>query len=516
MKSAKPHYNVIFIGFTMLIITGALYLTEGRWAAAPVLRYLYLVPIAQSALAFGTSGSMTVAILADLLFAPLIATAYKKYGLYGVPTVEILMTLLLLPVLAYFAGSGWGRLSRQRELYVFLSRMGDLFGRSLPQRDLLNQILAEGAQLIEADAGEVILLRDDDAMIAASLGFNFTATLDYDQSLARWIIDRNQPWHTASLENDSQFMRVGKGARIDSAIAVPLRIEGKPVGLLAFYNRAGGFGKHELAVVAAIGSKVEVVLENQRQLRERDERERLQREFALAAQVQQQFLPTSIPDINGYELAAYVHSAREIGGDFYSVNNLADGRWCIAVGDVSGKGVVAAFFMAIATSVIDLHLRDTTANIKLPLAQRLNGLFHARMHTQGINTALCYMILDPILGELRIGNAGLIAPILVTTSGEVQYLDVVGLPLGSIRDAKYTESCMQLGHGETLILVSDGIVEAHDGTRELLGFEGVQEFIQEKHTITTSDLAAHLLDYAQIWSNGHIHDDMTVLVLRRV
>lgn len=516
MNRARRHRDVISISLLLSVITIVMYLGEGRWAAAPVLRYLYLIPIAQAAMGFGLMGSMAVAILADLLFAPLVATALAKYGMFGAPTVEIIVTLVLMPVLAYFAGSGWGRLSRQRELYQFLSRMGDLFGRSLPRDQLLAEILQEGGTLIDAQGGEIILLEQGQARIAASWGIEAQATAAYQTSLAAYILKRNEPWSATSLENNSDFQRVGFGQRIDAALAVPLRLEGKPIGLLAFYNRPGGFSKQEQATVEAMGSKVEVVLENFRQVEERSERARLQREFDLAAEVQQRFLPQQLPAISGYEIAGFTQPAREVGGDFFNVLSLPDGRWYIAVGDVSGKGVVGAFFMAIAMSVIDLHLQEGQSSNQLSLANRLNPLFYRRMAQQKINTGLAYALLDSKTGHMQLGNAGLIAPLHVRNNGECDYLDLTGFPLGAVAQAQYNESMLQLQVGESLIFVSDGVVEAANHDRELFGLNRLRNLISMLSQRPASQLVSEIMNAANRWSDGQYQDDMTVVVLRRI
>ncbi|MBA3468492.1 MAG: SpoIIE family protein phosphatase [Herpetosiphonaceae bacterium] len=516
MNTYKRTHRVIAIAVLLLLITGIMYIAEGRWAAAPVLRYLYLIPIAQAALVFGLTGSMTVALLADLLFAPLVAVAVGRYGIFGAPTVELLMTLGLMPLLAYFAGSGWGRLARQQELYQFLSGMGDLFGRSLPRNELLAQVLEQGAKLIDAGGGEIVLVQGDSAEIAAQWGIEAEAAAESRASLAHHIMREDRVWRAMGLDYDADYRRVGAGPRIDSALAVPLHIEGHPVGVLAFYNRPGGFGRHEQAAVEAMGSKVEVVLENFRQMEQRAERERLQREFDLAAEVQGRFLPTAMPQIAGYHVAGQTISAREIGGDFFSFAPLSDGRWYIAVGDVSGKGVVGAFFMAIATSVIDIHLQGRPGNHAIPLLNTLNPLFYARMASQKINTALCYVLLDPLSGEVQIGNAGLIAPLHVQCAdGPCEYVDVIGLPLGVLSEVSYGEGRLRLAPGEALIIVSDGVVEAQNGDRQLFGLDTLQNLVKAENSANPHTLSNVILDAARTWSRGDLHDDMTAVVIRR-
>ncbi len=514
----KLHRRIqaLLIVLEVILITGMLYVAEGRVSAAPVLRYLYLLPMAQAALAFSLTGSMMVALLADLLFVPLFATRLAQNGVLAGPTLELAVTLVLLPVLAYFAGSSWGRLSRQRELYQFLSDMGDLFGRSLPREALLRQLLEQGAGLIEAAGGEIVLVDGARAEVAASWGITAKASAPYTHSLAHYVVTHNRTWSTMNLEYDTTFERVSAGPRIDAAVVVPLRLGGKSVGALAFYNRPGGFGRHEQAAVEAMGGKVSVVLENYQHIQALAERERLQREFSLAAEVQSRFLPTAVPEIGGYEIVGRTLPAREIGGDFFCFVPLQAPHWYIAVGDVSGKGVVGAFFMAIATSLIDVQLRDQLVPATSAL-DTLNPWFYSRMSPQKHNTALGHLVLEPTSGQVRVGNAGLIAPLYrCSARATCDYVDVVGLPLGVVPKLAYTEQTLTLAPGDWLVLASDGVVEARNSSGAYFGLDTLRQLVASATATSATELLELIFSAVKEFCAAvEPHDDMTVLVIHR-
>ena len=518
MRIHRGHFVAIML--EIVSITIVMYVVDRQSNAAPVLRYFYLLPIAHAALYFGLVGSMSVALLTNLLFIPLLAVSIRQAGAFAGPTVELGVTLILLPTLAFFAGSAWGQIRRQQELYRFLSGMGDLFGKSLPRTDILTQILQHGATLLEAASAEILLIEDHQAAVVASWGLdgseNSASTTPYEHSLAQHILTDNRLWSTISLEYDLHFERTHNGPRIESVLAVPLRLEGKPVGVLGFYNRPGGFGKYEQAALEAIGSKVEVVLENYRHLERVAEQERLQHEFRLAAEVQQRLLPTTMPVIAGYRLYGRTTPARDVGGDFYCCVPLPDQRWYIAVGDVSGKGVVGALFMAVASSLLEMHLHYT--HDSSALLTTMNPTFYERMATQKLNTALAHIILEPASGQIQVGNAGLIAPLIRHCAhGHCRYVDVVGLPLGAMQQANYTEQQLEMLPGDVLVLVSDGVVEAHNPQRAMFGLERLSELIQAAPDVTANVLGEYIFQTVEGFLATAEHaDDMTVVVIERV
>jgi serine phosphatase RsbU (regulator of sigma subunit) len=166
--------------------------------------------------------------------------------------------------------------------------------------------------------------------------------------------------------------------------------------------------------------------------------------------------------------------------------------------------------------VIDIQLHAPPPSGELTLATRLNPLFHSRMASQKINTALCYLLLDPASGDVHIGNAGLIAPLYLCHDGACEYVDVSGLPLGIVHNTRYQEGLLRLAPGEALILISDGVVEAHNGTRELYGLETLQTLVNSQRGASAGELSERILTAARSWSQGDLHDDMTAVVIQRI
>ena len=204
-------------------------------------------------------------------------------------------------------------------------------------------------------------------------------------------------------------------------------------------------------------------------------RQRFEQELEVARLIQQNFLPKELPELPGWQVAAYYQPAREVGGDFYDVIPLPDGRVGFVVGDVTDKGVPAALVMSATRSV----LRASAQRLIEPgtVLERVNDHLCPDMPEKMFVTCL-YGVLDPASGLLRFANAGHDVPYVKTADG-VEELRARGMPLGLMPGMKYEEKEAVLAPGESVLLHSDGIVEAHDPDREMFGFPRLKETVAD-------------------------------------
>ena len=241
--------------------------------------------------------------------------------------------------------------------------------------------------------------------------------------------------------------------------------------------------------------------------------ERLRAGLALARDIQLGLLPTRPPDMrHGPAVQAHSIPAYEVGGDFYSYLALDDHRMAIAIGDISGKGVGAALMMALASSSVEALGRGIDRPAQLLSA--LNEQLISRLRANNMNAAVLYMIVDTERSLLRVANAGMIAPLLLR-DGRVTMIDAFGLPLGMLPEARYTEITVDLLPGDVILLVSDGVVEAHRPDGELFSFERLEQtLIEHRGTLPPGDLIATLLQrVTEFMAGAEQHDDMTIVVV---
>jgi serine phosphatase RsbU (regulator of sigma subunit) len=208
--------------------------------------------------------------------------------------------------------------------------------------------------------------------------------------------------------------------------------------------------------------------------RAEEDREREAQELRAARVIQQQLLPKELPSLPGWRIAAYYGPAREVGGDSYDFLELPDGKIAIVTGDVTDKGIPAALVMASTHSI----LRGEARGLASPGAvlERANDRLYPDIPAHMFVTCL-YAVLDPVSGRLRYANAGHNLP-YVATAGGVTELRARGMPLGAMPGMTYEEKEVYLSPGESVLLHSDGLVEAHDQSGEMFGFRRLQEIVE--------------------------------------
>jgi serine phosphatase RsbU (regulator of sigma subunit)/anti-sigma regulatory factor (Ser/Thr protein kinase) len=318
-----------------------------------------------------------------------------------------------------------------------------------------------------------------------------------------------------SLELDSPALASLREA--GAKLVVPLVSQGELIGLLNLGARLSdqAYSSDDrklldnLAAQAAPALRVgQLVREQEAEVRAR---ERLERELEVARLIQQNFLPKELPDLPGWQVAAFYRPARAVGGDFYDFIELPEGKVGLVVGDVTDKGVPAAMVMAATRSV----LRASAQRLASPGAvlEQVNELMCPDIPAKMFVTCL-YGVLEPMTGRLRFANAGHNLPFL-RTSGGIGELRATGMPLGLMPGMTYEESEAELAPGDSLLLFSDGLVEAHGPERAMFGGPRLAGLVGKRPGGTELiDLLLSELD-AFTGSGWEQEDDITLVSLRR-
>ncbi len=273
-----------------------------------------------------------------------------------------------------------------------------------------------------------------------------------------------------ALELDSPALRELKEAGVK--LAVPLVSQGELIGVLNLGPRLSEqeYSSDDRKLLDNLAAQAAPALRVGQLVREQEAeaatRQRFEQELEVARLIQQNFLPKELPDLPGWQVAAYYRPAREVGGDFYDVIPLPDGRVAFVVGDVTDKGVPAALVMSATRSV----LRASATRLIEPgvVLERVNEHLCPDMPAKMFVTCL-YGVLDPATGLLRFANAGHDLPYVKTADGVIE-LRARGMPLGLMPGMDYEEKEAVLEPGDSVLLHSDGVVEAHDPDREMFGF----------------------------------------------
>ena len=251
----------------------------------------------------------------------------------------------------------------------------------------------------------------------------------------------------------------------------------------------------------------------QRLEQERIERERVEQELHLARRIQQASLPKEVPILEGWQITPFYKPAREVGGDFYDFHLLSGGRLGLVVGDATGKGVPAALVMASARSM----LRALAQNTESPgdVLRRANDPLITDIPANMFVTCF-YCILDPKSGRLVYANAGHDLPYVRHGGGDAEELRARGMPLGLMPGMSYEEKEIVLQEGDSTLLYTDGLVEAHDPKGEMFGFPRLRALVSE-HAAEKQSLEETLMEdlYSFVGEGWEQEDDITLLTLRR-
>jgi serine phosphatase RsbU (regulator of sigma subunit)/anti-sigma regulatory factor (Ser/Thr protein kinase) len=298
------------------------------------------------------------------------------------------------------------------------------------------------------------------------------------------------------------------------ALVVPLVSGGELVGTLNLGPRLSDqqYSTDDKRLLDSLAAQAAPALQVaelvQRQAAEAASRERIEQELRVAQLIQQNFLPRELPEPAGWHLDAYYKPAREVGGDFYDFFELPDGQVGVVVGDVTDKGVPAAMVMAAARSV----LRATATSVISPgeTLERVNELLCPDIPEKMFVTCL-YGVIDPASGRFRFANAGHNLPYARTAGGAVE-LRATGMPLGLLPGMTYEEKEASIAPGESLLLYSDGVTEAHSTSREMYGTPRLAGLVA-----SAEDLIDGLLGSLERFtgSGWEQEDDITLVTLRR-
>ncbi len=251
------------------------------------------------------------------------------------------------------------------------------------------------------------------------------------------------------------------------------------------------------------------------------EMERKNTELAIAADIQRSFLPETIAQIEGFDIAAKSVMAKEVGGDFFDVIPfeiipLRKDRLGLMIADVSGKGIPAALFMALSRIVVRVNaswyqerpadaIRDANAIIT---ADSKSGMF----------VTLFYGVLDAGSRVLTYVNAGHNPPMVChAVDGSFTELPATGIAIGALMDAGYTAESVQLDKGDIIVLYTDGITEAENARLEMFGTERLEAAISRSRSLSSTEISGNILAAVREFCGDHPQsDDITLMVIRAV
>jgi serine phosphatase RsbU (regulator of sigma subunit) len=414
-------------------------------------------------------------------------------------------------------------LDKYRELNL-LYRLSDRLITSPQPQAIAAMALSEACPLIDITAGMVVLKQPGREELETIASCGRKLTLKKGALAPGGIIDRVLRTGNGELANDvnaGEYFRGMENLSI-SILCAPLKTERRVSGAIIMMNypaRPFSAGDLKLLNIIAMqaGPVIEIVQLQQFEL----ERARLERDLYNAHRVQADLLPRRMPVLEGWEIAALWQPARMVGGDFYDFIHFPDGRLGLVVADVTDKGMPAALVMANTRSI--LRAVAASHGHKQPalpgqILKQANNLLCEDMPQNMFVTCLL-VIFDPKSGEIIFANAGHNLPYR-RTSQEVIEMRATGVPLGIFSNMEYENKECALLPGESLLMYSDGLPEAHNPQGEMFDYERLRRCLAEQPQAERlngealiRELMAELHEFTgPDWEQ---EDDVTMLVLTR-
>jgi sigma-B regulation protein RsbU (phosphoserine phosphatase) len=414
------------------------------------------------------------------------------------------------------------QLRHQLDIYRGLVDVSALINGISNFGELLPAILDIARRVMRAEASSLFLLNNAGELeltVASHSGGSPavpTIIIPRGRGIAGWVLANGKSLLVPDAYADPRFYGDAdkqSGFKTRSILCVPLAREGREIGVLQVLNPLGkaAFEAADLEAFEAYSHLAATAIDKLRAMERRHEQERVQRELGLAEEIQQSFLPKSLPTHSGLDCAAKYRPARTVGGDFYDVITAGADSICFVIGDVSGKGIPAALLMAQALSM----LRAVIESEPSPAAAlaRWNRMLCARTIRGMFITAVLGRIV-PSEHRIELASAGHCKPLRISPQTGVAAIECAsGPPLGILDKLATNVTTFTLAVGEWLVLYTDGLIESLGADKSELGLEGVASLLNRRFQ-SADDIVATLAD-AEAGHRGKAepHDDLTLLAL---
>jgi sigma-B regulation protein RsbU (phosphoserine phosphatase) len=290
---------------------------------------------------------------------------------------------------------------------------------------------------------------------------------------------------------------------------------GQPLGVVNLADRRSRqpFTAGDQKLVMAIATQIGTAIQNARLVSASLDQQRLLQEMSLAHDLQMKLLPSTSVVAPEAEVTARVIPAESVGGDFYQLFKLREGATGVMIGDVSGHGYRAALIMALAMSASAIHAQ----NIINP-GQMLGALLQSlreELETTEMYISLFYSVVDPIKGKLTYANTGHPHAFVISQEGTCTRLAAVNPPLGMVDDIPNAASLSWEAKKDLLVLFTDGISDARNGSDQRLGEERVLELIRENRENSTRVIVDRVFKLLEVHTRSvPSRDDLTLVVVR--
>jgi serine phosphatase RsbU (regulator of sigma subunit)/pSer/pThr/pTyr-binding forkhead associated (FHA) protein len=335
-------------------------------------------------------------------------------------------------------------------------------------------------------------------------------------SLIGEVVDKGLAALVADTESDARFAEAQSilASGVRSLVAAPLLTPDGAIGMIVLSSNLAYrvFSEEDMELLVSLASAAAMHIRNAGLAVEAAERQRLEKEVALARRIQSALLPSGMPEVLGLDLFGTNAPSQGVSGDYFQLV-LHEETLAVLIADVSGKGIGAS----ILTSYVDALCLAYIGEGHTPrgVFSRVSPQMNAKTPLDKFATALLAYV-DPVTGGITYCSAGHDPGLIVRADGDTDWLDPTGIPLGLMPNVEYGSGEARLGDGDSLILYTDGIAEAINPGEEEYGRERLSKVCVEHRGESAADLAAAIERDVEAHAQGQpYHDDRTLVVVKR-
>jgi sigma-B regulation protein RsbU (phosphoserine phosphatase) len=396
--------------------------------------------------------------------------------------------------------------------------------------ELISIILQIATRQSGAERGTVFLVDRERNEIWSLVGLGLeqqVIRLPAEKGIAGWVAREGTAVRLENAYDDPRFepdidRRLGFKTR--QLMCLPIRNEaGAIIGVLQLLNKAEGFTDEDEAFLDALSAHVALALEKAQLHRERVEKEKMERDLALAREIQAGLLPEGPPAFPGIEIAVSHRASQMVGGDYYDFLPVqVDGKEALllVVADVEGKGAASALVMAnvqatlhaLADHVESLEKLPATINHKLLMGARSSSTTGGRM-TKYLSMFLA--LVESGGRNLIYVNAGHVPPAVIRADGRVEWLEAGGMIVGLLPDVEFECGTVALGVGDLVVACTDGITEAMDSAGNEFSRQRMATLVTRVRQGSPEEIMRTVLGEVETHSrNGMYEDDRILMVMK--
>src|SRR5580658_8223602 len=395
--------------------------------------------------------------------------------------------------------------------------------------ELIHIILQIATRQTGAERGTVFLVDRGRHEIWSLVGLGLeqqVIRLPADRGIVGWVAREGSAVRLENAYDDPRFepdIDRRLGFKTKQLMCLPIRNEaGDIIGVLQLLNKAEGFTDEDEAFLDALSAHVALALEKAKLHRERVEKEKMERDLALAREIQAGLLPDAPPAFPGIEIAVSHRASQMVGGDYYDFLPVqVDGgeSLLLVVADVEGKGAASALVMANVQATLHALADHVEPLEKLPATINHKLLMGARASmAQGRPTKYLSMFLalvQPGGRNFRYVNAGHVPPAVIRTDGSLEWLEAGGMIVGLLPDIQFECGTVSLAPGDLLVACTDGITEAMDVAGTEFGRARLAELVTGVREQSPEEIMRAVLREVETHSRGGIYEDDRILMVMK-